>query len=479
MLGPAGQWIDRSDPEEDAWEDSRSAFPDEGHLGAAERLVRPGWLLRGWEPSITGRDEAGIHVSFARRPAAGLPARSDPDAEITELTAVVDPERGVVVRLAEFMDGELCRTTELVGLGESADPQEEPADDITLDFDVPEPLRLAARRVDAALGGAVRLGSRLVPAPEPEPDDEPWFDETGPQEAEEGHAAGLPGLDDVVPRLHQGTRGGPEFSARVESWQDVKALSARFASLRAKAGGLFGGEQTWAAFDDVSPDRTHTTSRIVFADLVRYRVEAVRTANARQPRITACDGTTRYRRHPDKLVTSPAAPPEFGLARMFDPSWLIASGAELTVHGWTESHGRRALRLTATAPRETTEAAFAFRHVEVLLDDELGVLLRLTAYDGTDDDGSGDAAGPAVARVELRDVRVGAAAPAGFRLAPPPNGRIVEDTGGPLGDSALPPPLKAAAEVASVVAGGAALLTGLLGRKRDQNHESGKPDGRE
>jgi hypothetical protein len=258
----------------------------------------------------------------------------------------------------------------------------------------------------------------------------------------------------------------------------------------------------------------HLTHRVVVADLLHYRMETLLGRAPKKPGIMACDGSTQYRLFADRLVTAAAAPPELGLARMIDPSWLLAR-AELTVHGWTELAGRRVLRLTAEPLRsDVPDAAFLFPHVELLLDEEFGVLLRLTAFQDTfpaeahdksgvkshdnsqvktqinsqiktqskdqspvqdkaDDRSHDELHDPApvperipVARVELRELSAADPAPAEFRLEPPANGHTVTDRGGPLGESTLPAPLKAAAEAAATLAGGAVMLAGILGRNR-------------
>jgi len=264
----------------------------------------------------------------------------------------------------------------------------------------------------------------------------------------------------------------------------------------------------WTAIGDAVPAKVHLTHQVVVADLLHYRMEMLLGRAPKKPEVMACDGSTQYRLFADRLVTAAAAPPELGLARMIDPSWLLAR-AELTVHGWTEFAGRRVLRLTAEPlPSDVPDAVFLFPHVELLLDEEFGVLLRLTAFQDTLPDEAQDNSqvkaqnkpqdtpknkpqdesheksqdkaegkshdelhdpAPAperfpVARVELRELSPADPAPAEFRLEPPANGHTVTDKGGLLGESTLPAPLKAAAEVAATLAGGAVMLAGILGR---------------
>lgn len=542
------RFMDRSEPAD--WPDSREEFPDGGGEYTAERLLRPGWLLSGWELTVTGEDATGVRVTAVRRPAAtDAVARSYGDGELSCSEAVMDPESGVLLRLADYFDGELCRTTELFEVrelpgaaagkvtGGDGDEDAEDAEGAAVDegdegddtdFQVPEVVRLAARGFGTAVGGAIRLGTKLRPAPAPEPDDEPWF---GSDAGAVDPAGGpVPTEDELVALLYDGPRGRGPFTARVDVWQDVEALTDTFASAElGPLAGFFGPEAMWSAIGDAIPARLHLMHRVVVTDLLHYRVETLLGTAQKRPAITACDGTTLYRRYPDRLVRAAAAPPDLSVSRMIDPTWLLAR-AQLTVHGWTALAGRRVLCLSAKPlSSDGPDPVFLFPCLELLLDVEFGVLLRLTAFrdgepaggesaggepdgkepgeaepagaepvgnepeetepvgrepagkDRADTEPPGKAPGEAepgaresgperspVARVELRGLRAAEPGPEEFRLDPPASGRTVTDTGGPFGDSALPAPLKAAAEVAGTLAGGAMMLAGLLGRSRKQ-----------
>jgi hypothetical protein len=493
-FGKVMKFLDRSDPED--WADARARFPyQDGSEHAAEPLLRPRWLLSGWELTVTGEDAEGVHVTAHSRPAATDGLRLTTAERLLDRREIlVDPGRGILLRLADHFEGELCRTTELTDVtdlsawvkapaGDAADAtgvdaDEDDVDDVEDDdedddFEVPEAVRLAARGVGAALGGLIRLGARMQAPGRPAPDDEPWFDADADVDADAETDSGadiagpagrpLPTADELAVLLHRGPRGHAPLRARIEAWHDVKALTGLVADAGAHPWGFFlGPEAVWTAIGESVPATVHVSYEAVVTDLLHYRTDTPHASSPKQPTATACDGVTLYRRYPDRLVTAAASVPDFTIGRMLDPSWLLVGG-ETTVRGWTGYAGRPALRLTARAlDPELPGPAFLAPRLDVLLDAEFGVLLRLTAYR---DDVSGPSGTP-IGRVELRDLRTAEPRPEDYRLSPPAGGRTVRDTGGPLGGSGLPGPLKTAAEAAGVLAGGAALLAGILGRPR-------------
>ena len=96
-----------------------------------------------------------------------------------------------------------------------------------------------------------------------------------------------------------------------------------------------------------------------------------------------------------------------------------------------------------------------FTRADVVVDAELGILLRNTTYVNDH---------PAT-RIELRDLT-----PLGektsFRIVPEPGMRSVTESGGPLGDLGLPRPAEAAATAGAFAAAGAVAFTGWLEKHR-------------
>ncbi|MHA6760635.1 hypothetical protein [Streptacidiphilus sp. PAMC 29251] len=456
-------------------------------------LLCPDWLLSGFELSVgteqPARDSVwnAVRVTAETRPCATPESWVHDRALLSRIDLLMDRELGILLRIDEFFEDELCRTVELSDLvldppppepaaapGKEDEADDEEDDDSFAAFkdNIPEPVRLIAQGMGAALGQAVRIGAKLQHVPEPA-DDEPWFDLAPASPAPDQQ---IPSQDELSWLLHRSGRGTPRFTAELHCWLDTGALLGVFRALRESepaVEGIFGPEPFWSALGETAPARHHRVHRVVFADLLHYRLDN-RLETKGKPLALACDGATGYRLFPDRLVTVPPAPPEFDLAQALDLSWLLRH--HLVVEGLVEYGGRTALRVAVTCGPGETRAMplMAFDGLEVLVDVELGVGLRLTAHqDGT-----------AVARHELRDVVTAApstaapstaaaptaAAPTGseFALAAPSGGRTVQGGGGMLGDSALPSPVKAAAGAAGALLGGAAMLVGLLGRKRPQ-----------
>ncbi|MFC1433015.1 hypothetical protein ACEZDB_20455 [Streptacidiphilus sp. N1-3] len=458
-------------------------------------LLRPGWLLTGFELSVAAEQPPGrgvergvgrgVLATATPRPAA-LPDGRAEDSKLllSRIDLLMDRELGILLRTEEFFEGELCRTVELSDLvldPLAAEPEAEgeaeeipvvtPEDPFAgLEDGIPAPVRLVARGLGSALGEAVRIGARLRPVAEPE-DEEPWFDPSSePQAIEEDQDQ-----DALVWLLHRSGRSTPRFTAELHSWLDVGALLDAFRSLRESEpalGGFFGPEPLWSAFGETAPRRRHRAHRLVFADLLHYRLDTLLDVE-KQPVALACDGAAGYRLFPDRLMTLPPAPPEFDLAQALDLSWLLRH--EVAAEGLVEYGGRTALRVAVTGAAGDSGGApyLLFERLEVLVDVELGVGLRLTAHQ----DGS------AVARCELRNLVVASAAPGKlpeaadevFTLTAPPGGSTHRSSGGPFGDSTLPSPLKAAVGAAGTLAGGAVMLAGLLGRKRPQPEPESQP----
>lgn len=429
-------------------------------------LLDPGWLLVGYELTVTGTDvvegRPAVAVTATTRPAAVPEGQSLITSALDRIDLLVDAELGILLSRTDSVEGEVCRIDRLLALDPSPRPSDPPSDPPSgppledagwegLDVNVPEPVRLVAQGLGSVLGGAMRAASRFQHRPD-RPDDEPWFSTAEPAVAANGR---LPGAAELARLLHRSGRDRLPFTAELHQWRDARAL-ARSARDNPVVGDFVPTAVLHAAVDTF-PDRTHTVTRLTVADLLHYRLDQLRKPHPRLPDSLACDGTTGYHLFPDRLVTLRPDVPEFAVAQVLDLSWLLL--LDLTPEGWTEQQGRRALRLTVRdrdRSHPSAQLLFADR-MEVLVDAELGIGLRLTSHRD----------GAPVLRLELRNLAAvdPTTAEAGFRLAPPPGGRTVKGSGGALQDTGLPGPVQAVAGAAAVAAGGAAMLLGILGNK--------------
>ena len=132
-------------------------------------------------------------------------------------------------------------------------------------------------------------------------------------------------------------------------------------------------------------------SRVLLAPGGSYRVEAVTeaedTATAQLQFVS--DGASQWAMTGNRAIQIPGSSP--GLDTIWDllaPSWLLA-GFTLTLAGAAQAAGRPAWRATGelrpVASVRRTSRGFGhqrFDHVEVLIDAELGILLRLDGSAG-------------------------------------------------------------------------------------------------
>jgi outer membrane lipoprotein-sorting protein len=122
-------------------------------------------------------------------------------------------------------------------------------------------------------------------------------------------------------------------------------------------------------------------SRLLIAPGKRYRVEDI---EADPPGCeTVCDGETRWQITPDEAARQHDQSIQPELAVLLDPSWLIAR-FDLAITGTAEAAGRPVCKVTAT-PRPAAPGTAPFPeprvdYVDVLVDAELGMLLRREAF---------------------------------------------------------------------------------------------------
>jgi hypothetical protein len=136
--------------------------------------------------------------------------------------------------------------------------------------------------------------------------------------------------------------------------------------------------------DDVPPHWRDSLSRVLIAPGERYRIEDARPDPDRGM-ILVRDSESLWGVSPDEAVRVPDLGLTAALMDLLDPSWLV-SYFDLELAGTAEAAGRPAYRVTA-APRPVTTSTRDEHYercdrVDVLVDAELGILLRREVFCG-------------------------------------------------------------------------------------------------
>ena len=411
--------------EDDDWSVVASGGPEPPPMAS---LLQPSWLLAGFTLAtggpltVSGRD--ALRVTATPRPGRwDEPAAGRSQVDRVEI--IVDAELGILLRHEEILDGRPLRVTELTDVRIDPDP---PGDDAWsppggwdgAEDDGPaftaggpgwEAVKLTAGLAAGGIGALIR-SSRFRP-----------FEQATREEAEAEMPApdppvpadGPPASDEVLHLLYSSPdRWAPGITATLHGWHDVAAMLSRIPDSARRAG--FGG---LGLLLDTAGERLatmHTIWRLRLGSSGQYRIEPVPGTGSgwRQTHTIICDGERRWRIGQDEVTAGPATPP-YEIPNLFDASWLLGRrliGGQEAVAG-----GRRGYRLAATSDVKPPGAWFFFPD-EVIVDAELGIVLRWIAFAGEQ---------PAT-RYELRDVAVAAPGPGDFRPDIPPGVRVTEET---------------------------------------------------
>lgn len=415
-------------------------------------MLRPTWLLTGFtmettDPVTTGGREA-LRVVATPRPGVWPRTLAQP-RPLDRVEVVVDAGLGILLRHEEILDGKTLSVTELTGMRTNADLADHeqflpPGGWDSVLGDAPrttprgpgwEASKLIAGLAAGGIGALVRSSrSRsFEQATQEEPEAEM------PADAEPLPADGPAVADEVLYLLRTcRDRWAPGIAATLHQWHDIAAMLALIpdGARRAGFGGL--GHLIDAAGERVAT--LHMVSRLSFDGSGRYRIEpalpAERAARSFRHRAETiiCDGERQWQFFADAVTVRPAGPPPREIAKLLDASWLLEhhlyGGAE-TVTG-----GRAGYRLGVAADEPPWGAwgRLLFPD-EVLVDAELGILLRSVCHAGS----------RPVSRYELRDVVLGEQGD--FRADIPDGVRVEEEP-----DDESPGPVNIPARMASLIA---------------------------
>jgi hypothetical protein len=412
--------------EDDEWSVVAADGPEPPPMAS---LLQPSWLLAGFTLAtggpltVSGRD--ALRVTATPRPGWwGAPAAGRRRVDRVEI--IVDAELGILLRHEEILDGSPLRVTELTDVRIDPDP---PGDDAWsppggwdgVEDDGPaftaggpgwEVVKLTTGLAAGGIGALIR-SSKFRP-----------FEQATREEAEAEMPAsdppipadGPPASDEVLHLLYASLdRWAPGITATLHEWHDVAAMLSRVPEDARRAG--FGG---LGFLLDTAGERLatmHMIWRLRLGSSGQYRIEPVPGTGRERHRahVVICDGERRWRIGEDEVTTGPAMPP-YEIPNLFDASWLL--GRRLVGGQEVVAGGRRGYRLTGT-PDVRPPGAWFFFPDEVIVDAELGVVLRWIAFAGEQP----------VTRYELRDVAVVAPGPGDFRPDIPPGVRVTEETG--------------------------------------------------
>jgi hypothetical protein len=463
--------------------------------GAAHRELRPGpgsnfhglltpqWLIACYELQVIAAevvgDRAAIRVIGIPRTASTR--RSGYYHLLDRVEVLVDAELGILLSSRQIFEDQTPQTAELRDLvinppeagmsGMFAPPPGVPVeDDEDLFADYQPPSGVGWQVAGAAAGAAANaLGFAIRHAPRrkvvwPTDDEEPDM----PDEAvfAPGDWEQLQPPDDrTVNLLHRTGLPAPALTADVHEWIDLLPWLQTFTKLQEKMSapleGIFGPDAVWDALGERAAEDgpRHRVARLAVRIPGRYRLDYLSGDWNKRYKAIACDGEHASKLFNDRVATGPIKPLDADLAAMLDPAWLL-SGWRLAVVGPASVAGRNGIRIRAVDARTADNGAGnLFTQADVVVDAELGILLRKSTYVNDQ---------PAT-RTELRDLGH-LDEKATFRIVPEPGVRSVTESGGPLADLNLPRPAEAAAEAAAtavtLAAAGAVAVTGWLEKHR-------------
>jgi outer membrane lipoprotein-sorting protein len=236
---------------------------------------------------------------------------------------------------------------------------------------------------------------------------------------------GPPPPDDLLYLLYRSGEN-PVLTATRDEWQDLFAVTALLpdSARAAGCGGLGYLIDSLPATTHGKPV-AHTVSRLRIGGRDRYRVDLLTRSGGNRAKTVACDGEHRWQVFADQAMVGPAGPLPRDIASVVDSSWLL--GCRLSGGAEISYRGRRAYQLSVARDGDRWQAAaLPFGPGDVIVDAELGCLLRLISFAGD----------RPTSWNELSDIGTEPVPAGEFHLDIPPGVRVVEATGNPFTDMA-------------------------------------------
>ena len=398
------------------------------------------------------------------------------------LEVIVDAELGLLLSYEETFEGQRLIFTELTAVvldpPEAAHPSRfappagsrispDPGESLRQRLSGPD--RQAAKIATGLAAGGLGTLIRLTPhRPDrqnlAEADAQAAMPSAEPAALETEGGPPLP--DDLLYLLYRSGEN-PAFTATLHEWQDLTAMTAQVPDW-ARAAGHGGVGYLVDSVDAAMHGKpvARTVARLLVSGREKYRVDYLsRSGQDRRPKTIACDGERRWQAFATQMVVGPASPPPGDIANLVDSSWLL--GCRLSGGAEISYRGRRAYQLSAAKSGDGRRAApLPFFPADVIVDAELGCLLRLISFAGDRPASWWELSGLGTEPV-----------PAGeFGLDVPPGVRVVEETGNPFADAAAVMPgaagcaVRTAADVVRRTSGAVSatrsFLDDLRGRSR-------------
>jgi hypothetical protein len=454
-----------------------------GPGSAFHGLLTPQWLIASYDFQVIGAekvgDRAAIRVTGTPRTAATR--RRGYYHLLDRVEVLIDAELGIVLRSRQIFEGQTREFAELRDLivnppeagisGMFALPPDVPVEEEEEAFaDYQPPSGVGWQVAGAAAGAAANaLGFALRHAPRrksawPTDDEEPGMPGDAVLAPEDWEQRQPPD-DRTVNLLHRTGLTAPALTAEVHEWIDALPWIQNFKVLQEKLPasleGIFGPDAVWDALGERAAEDglRHRVARLAVRIPDGYRVDYLSGDWNKRYKAIACESEHTTKLFDDRVARGPVKNLGAKFASMLDPAWLL-NGWRLALIGPASIAGRNGIQIRAVA-KGTAEngAGKLFTRADVVVDAELGILLRNTTYVNDH---------PAT-RIELRDL-CPLDETTSFRIVPQSGMRSVTESGGPLGDLGLPRPAEAGATAAAtagaLAAAGAVAVTGWLEKHR-------------
>jgi outer membrane lipoprotein-sorting protein len=447
-------------------------------------LLWPSSLLNAFSLELVERAELAGRATLrvVATPAPGVWRAAARDQRPERIEVIADAGTGILLRYEEFFEGRAVHLAQLsdARFGPDAGDLQELGDDAEDDaashgnpwssvFSGPgwEAARTAVNVAGTVLGftaGHAPRGADAAPWETATTEDAPEAAIPPAGDRFDPAVSGGPASDEVLHALYRSGRA--EFSATLHWWVDAELFGERARSWTSGRGLSGIGSAIGSAADWAGPG--HQVTRVTVGGGGRYRIEHLSGNRKDHPRVIACDGSRRWRVFDDRVIVGPARPLDEPLTELVDTAVLLQTHVSDVAE--TEVSGRRGFALRALRSTGTADHTMAgrLRDADLVVDAELGIVLRLSEYEG-------DAL---LQRYEFRDVAPLSDDGSEFAFDIPPGVRVEHSDGGPLGELDLSPALRSALRTAESAAKAARGFLDALGNRRRLSRDRQAP-GRE